>query len=151
MWRPRPWLSRPWPALSATILLLGGGVCCDLTKLSAQSSGLSVGQARRLGGDGYDGASAIAAQPSGGVVVVGWFEGVARFGVGEVDAEIRGSSSKGTSWADLDAFVASYDGEGDCRWVRRFGGAGADSADSVAVASSGEAITSTPAACNDAA
>ncbi len=66
-------------------------------------------------GPGRDQALSIAASHSGNIYVAGWFSDAADFGSGSI-------SSRGGQ----DAFVISYDSDGEFRWSRTFGGTGED-------------------------
>ncbi len=82
----------------------------------------TVQWAGRAGGTGDDLANGLAADNSGGVVVVGQFADTAIFGTGQV-----------SSAGDRDAFVARYDVSGNVSWVTGFGGPGQDSARGIGV------------------
>jgi len=78
--------------------------------------------AMRLGGPLADIGTSVAADKAGGVVQVGTFQGTAL--VGTVPFTAAGQ---------IDFFVAKYDADGSLAWIRPFGGAGNDSATSVAL------------------
>jgi hypothetical protein len=82
--------------------------------------------AMRFGGTSADYARAVAADGAGNVVVVGSFKASASFGGAQL-----------TSAGGSDVFVAKYTAAGAHLWSRRFGGAGDETALSVAVDPSG--------------
>ena len=78
--------------------------------------------AERIGGDGFDAASALALLPDGGVVVAGVFSG-----------ELEGAAARGES----DLFAASLSGGGARRWLVTAGGPGWDVVESASAATDG--------------
>lgn len=77
-------------------------------------------------GAGTNLAQGVAADGSGGVVVVGQVSGTASFGAKQV-----------VSTGGYDGFVARYDSSGNVSWVTGFGGAGDDAAGGVSISPSG--------------
>jgi len=87
---------------------------------------------KRFGGSGLDGATAMAVDRSGNVIVAGYFNGTVDFGGGAL-----------TSAGGNDIFVAKYSGvDGSHLWSKRLGGATADAVYAVAVDSRGDVIVS---------
>jgi hypothetical protein len=70
----------------------------------------------------------IATDAQGNVYVAGKFSGTATFG---------DTNSPVASFGDSDAFLAKYSTLGQLQWVRKFGGAGYDEANAVAVGTNG--------------
>lgn len=70
---------------------------------------------RAIGSASADYARAVAVDASGNVFVTGNFQGAVDFGGGQVQSVGAG-----------DAFIASYDSQGNHRWARGLGGAGDD-------------------------
>jgi hypothetical protein len=89
-----------------------GGVF--IVKLASDGSHI---WSQRVGSAGSDGGLAIAADPSGNILVAGEFSQTADFGGGPL-----------TSAGATDAFVAKYGSDGSFRWAKRFGGPGFDHA-----------------------
>lgn len=110
-------------SIGATELTSSGQV--DVFTAKLDSSG-QVLWATKGGGAGVDIAQGIAVDSEGRVFVTGSFQTAATFG-GE------GLTAAGAS----DIFVASYDGMGRLRWVKRAGGNGVDEGRSIAVDQSG--------------
>lgn len=88
---------------------------------------------RGLGGEGWDEARAVALDDEGGLLVAGSFAGEVAFAPDREPALRRSSG-------DVDAFVASFSKAGQLRWVRSFGGAGADVASAAARTTAGEVV-----------
>jgi len=84
--------------------------------------------ARRAGGASDDEALKISINPSGTLVVAGDFNGVATFGDGPSAITLTGTE---------DAFVATYDTDGEVLWVRQVGGATRSVGSSAAIDSTG--------------
>jgi hypothetical protein len=78
--------------------------------------------ARSFGGDHEQMTTGLAVDPSGNVVVLGWFTG-RWIDLGQGPLQNAGAT---------DIFAFSLDGDGRPRWARTFGGAGQDQAFSVA-------------------
>jgi hypothetical protein len=86
--------------------------------------------ARQFGGAGADYGNSVAVDSSGDIVITGCFEG-------KVDFDTFSLNSTG-KW---DIFVAKLaKADGHCRWAQRFGRAGANYGNSVAVDSSGNVV-----------
>ena len=85
--------------------------------------------AARLGGTGHDIAAAVAVDGGGHVVVTGRFTGAANLGGGTL----------GSAGGD-DVFLARYTADGTHLWSRRFGGAGNDRGNAVAVDAAGNVL-----------
>ncbi len=77
-------------------------------------------------GDGLGSVRGVAAGKNGALYAVGVYWDTIDFGAGPL-----------TSAGENDLFVASFDADGTCTWSRSFGGAGDDSANSVAVSPDG--------------
>lgn len=89
--------------------------------------------ARRLGGSGYDGGNAVAFDPTGAVVVAGYF---GLFG-GGVDFGAGMLATQGGA----DAFVAKYNGaDGQYVWASKFGGTFDDYGNAVSVDQAGTVV-----------
>ncbi len=73
--------------------------------------------AQNFGGTGNDSATVVAVDNSGNMVVAGTFSGSISFGTTNL-----------TALGTTDAFVAKFDTNGVCQWVRRVGGVGATAA-----------------------
>lgn len=86
------------------------------------------------GGPGPDAGFAVAADPEGGAVVAGAFEGTAVFGAGETN------ETRLTAVGDADAFVARYDRDGRLLWAVMAGGPGHDAVRGLAVTPGGEIV-----------
>jgi hypothetical protein len=72
--------------------------------------------ARRFGGASFDGASGVAVDGAGNVLVTGSFQGTVNLGGGPL-----------TSAGSTDIFVAKHSGtDGTHLWARRFGGTSSD-------------------------
>lgn len=84
---------------------------------------------RRFGGVGADEAREVAVDRSGVAWIAGAFEGTADFGAGPM-------ASAGIT----DAFVVKFSPSGSPQWAKRFGAAGADAANAIAVDSTGAAV-----------
>jgi hypothetical protein len=84
---------------------------------------------QRYGDVGDQYASSLAVDPSGNVIVAGYFSGTVNFGGANL-----------TSTGDTDIFVAKFSAAGVHQWSQRFGGAFEDKALSVAVSTSGDVI-----------
>jgi hypothetical protein len=74
-------------------------------------------------------ATSLAVDPSGNLIVAGYFSGTVNFGGANL-----------TSTGDTDIFVAKFSPAGVHQWSQRFGGLFADQALSVAVNASGDVI-----------
>jgi fibronectin type 3 domain-containing protein len=91
----------------------------------------------RVGGAGYDRASAIQIEPGGAFRITGQFSLSADFDPGAGAAML-------TSFGDLDAFAAGYASDGTYLWAAAWGGPGMDSASDISADSAGNAyITGT--------
>jgi hypothetical protein len=90
--------------------------------------------ARQLGGNGVDEGNGVAVDGRGNVLTVGDFEGTVDFDPGP---GVFNLASAGV----LDAFVSKLDAAGNLLWARRLGGASSDSANAVAVDSTGGILT----------
>ncbi len=101
-----------------------------ISKLDAQGNFV---WARRLGGDGYDVGTSIAADASGNVYTTGYFMGTSDFDPGEGVFNLTSSSS--------DIFISKLNAEGNFVWARRLGGANDDHGHSIAVDASGNVYT----------
>lgn len=95
--------------LAGTTLVSAGAADAWVAKLSSTGT---VVWARRLGGTGDDRATGVTVDSQGNAVVVGYFQGSADLGTGNV-----------TALGSYDAFVIKYAAEGGCLWAKRFGGA----------------------------
>ena len=84
---------------------------------------------KTVGGSGDDRATSVALDPSGNVVIGGYFSGTVNFGGGPV-------SSLG-SW---DPFVAKYSASGQYLWAKGLGGGSTDEAFGVDTDSSGNVV-----------
>jgi hypothetical protein len=82
---------------------------------------------RSLGGVGSDGGEGVAAGKDGNLYATGYFRGIMDLGVG----------SPITSAGDTDIFVVSFGSTGAPRWIKRFGGVGADHGASIEAGGSG--------------
>ena len=102
------------------LLAAGGSVDVFLVKLDAQ--GNHVWSKRFGGGDGEHVVSSMAVDGAGNVVIAGIFSGSIDFGGEPLES----------AGAD-DAFVASFDEEGNPRWSARFGDGDEQGAQGVAV------------------
>ena len=85
---------------------------------------------KAFGGTGTDSANSVAVDSSGNVYVAGVFKNT-------VDFDPGAGVDNRTSAGDYEAFVSKYDASGNYQWTKAFGGTGTDSANSVAVDSSG--------------
>ena len=106
-------------AISLNILSPDGA--CTTTAVHAWSQ--SYGD----GNDQY--ANAVAVDPSGNMIVTGYFSGTVNFGGANL-----------TSTGDTDIFVTKFSAAGVHQWSQRFGGAFEDKALAVAVSTSGDVI-----------
>ncbi|MEJ2357036.1 MAG: SBBP repeat-containing protein [Deinococcales bacterium] len=97
----------------AAMLLLGSASVAH-----ADGAGPSPRWTARFGTDVADHATGVAAAPGGGGVIAGY-----------TDGSFPGQTSAGGS----DVFVAAFDDTGAQRWLRQFGGKGADRATAVAL------------------
>ena len=84
---------------------------------------------KRFGGTNYDYGYSVAVDSAGKVLVTGYFSGTADFGGGGL-----------TSAGQFDIFVAKYDAAANHLWSKRFGEAGSDAGNSVAVDSGGNVL-----------
>jgi PKD repeat protein len=104
----------------------GGGLLASAAYLDVFVAKYSAaGQhlwSQRFGGVGDDIATAVAIDRGGNILMAGSFAGTVDFGGGPL-----------TSAGESDIFVAKYSPAGVHLWSRRFGGAGLDMADAVAV------------------
>ena len=90
--------------------------------------------AERWGGTGGETGNGVTVDPAGNVDIVGRFNGTANFG----GAPVLVATPAASGGASVDLYVAQYDGAtGADRWSKRFGGGYDDSADAVAVDSTG--------------
>jgi len=109
----------------------GGASHTDSAQITVGVAGELV-WARTFGGPTFvDGVTVndLATAPDGAVVLTGVLTGAADFGGGTV-----------TSGGGNDAFVAMWNGDGQLRWVRRYGGAGHDFGQAVALAEDGDVV-----------
>jgi hypothetical protein len=81
------------------------------------------------GGSSYDNGIGVALDASGGIYIIGYFEGIATFG-----------STMLTSEGDWDVFVAKLNSDGVWQWAKSAGGSGYDEGRDIAVDSSGNVI-----------
>lgn len=86
--------------------------------------------AHGMGNSGHEEAQLIAADPSGNIVVAGFFEGM-------VDFDPGAGSSTLTSSGSQDIFLMKMDGNGNLLWVRQFSSTGTASAIDLEVDPSG--------------
>jgi hypothetical protein len=84
---------------------------------------------RGMGGSGADLGLSVALDPSGAVLVTGYFSGTVDFGGGPL-----------TSVGGFDAFVAKYSASGAHLWSKRFGSTGNDMTNGVAVDAAGNVV-----------
>lgn len=68
---------------------------------------------RRFGDKNYHVLEGLAVAPSGIVTIAGRFQGTIDFGTGQISSQSN----------QTDVFVASFTGQGECIWAKRFGGA----------------------------
>jgi len=87
------------------------------------------------GGTGADSGKGVAVDSGGNVVVVGQYQGTVDFGAGLVTSYTNPSSGP-----TVDVFVAKYSSSGSPIWSRSIGGDASDSANAVAVDSSGNVV-----------
>ncbi len=83
--------------------------------------------AKKAGGTNYDYGNGIATDPAGNVYVTGLFIGTATFGTLSITS----------TTVDYDVFIAKYDTNGNCLWVKRGGGSGWDVANGITIDKSG--------------
>ena len=119
-------ISIPVPAFAISLAAAAATFLSPSTHPAAPCYGLAA--AARSNDDS---ATGIALGPDGSVYVTGGFFGVATFGAGSTSLSL--TSSAGSS----DGFLWKLTPNGSAVWVRGMGGAGADVANSVAVASDG--------------
>ena len=110
---------RRWRATRCLLLAL---VAAAIIAVEAAADPLNVVWAVRGGGPGHDKARGIAVDWDGNVYVTGEFTQTVVFGEHTV-----------TSRGDLDFFIAKYNRNGNCLWVRSGGGALIDRGYAVAV------------------
>ncbi|MDC3961527.1 hypothetical protein [Polyangium jinanense] len=96
----------------------------DLFVLSLTPSG-SVRWAKSIGGLGHDSGTAAAVDAAGNVYVAGYFEGTVDFGLPMPAMPIKATGS--------DAFVTSFDADGEVRWMQLVSGAAVDRLHDLAV------------------
>jgi len=109
----------------------GGASSSDTAQVTVGVAGELV-WTRTFGGPTFvDGITVndLATAPDGAVVLTGVLTGAANFGSGTV-----------TSGGGNDAFVAMWSGDGQLRWVRRYGGTGHDFGQAVAIAEDGDVV-----------
>ena len=94
----------------------------------------TFGWAKSYGGETPEGALAVTVDPSGNIISTGIFRGTADFDPGTGTA-IR------TSLGDWDVFIQKLDSDGNFLWVKTFGGASADHAESVFTDQNGNIYT----------
>lgn len=94
----------------------------------------TFGWAKSYGGETPEGALAVTVDPSGNIISTGIFRGTADFDPGTGTA-IR------TSLGDWDVFIQKLDSDGNFLWVKTFGGASADHAESVFTDQNGNVYT----------
>lgn len=82
---------------------------------------------KQAGGAGADACNGLDALSDGGVLLTGYFEGVAEFDTHTLSAPGRGA----------EVFVARYDARGTAQWAMQGGSAGADSGTAVAFTARG--------------
>ena len=85
--------------------------------------------AEQFGGSGEDVAGRVAVDPSGNVLVTGYFSGMSTF-----------DGTSVTSAGNTDAFIAKYDNSGSLLWVRKGGGTNEDSGFGITSDASGNVI-----------
>jgi hypothetical protein len=110
------------------VLTAKGDTGADAFVVRLDGSGNHV-FSKRFGDDANQYAMGVAVDPSGGVVLVGAFEGTVDFGGGAL-----------TSGGDLDGFVVKLDDQGGHVWSKRFGGAGAQYARAVTFDAAGHVV-----------
>lgn len=120
--------------VSITGVNFGGGALfsagsTDVFVVKYSSTGTHL-WSKRFGGSGLDGATAVAVDPSGNVVVVGYFNGTVDFGGGSL-----------VSAGGNDIFVAKYSGtNGAHLWSKRLGTSTSEIPNRVAVDSYGDVV-----------
>ncbi|MDI3285893.1 hypothetical protein [Polyangium sp. 15x6] len=109
-------------AIGSKTLTSAGGA--DLFLLSLTPSG-SVRWAKSIGGPGNDGGTGAGVDAAGNVYVAGYFEGTVDFGLPMPAMPIKAAGS--------DAFVASFDADGQVRWMQPISGLATDRVHDLAV------------------
>jgi hypothetical protein len=104
------------PGTGAVLLQSEGGSDLFVGRYDG-GSGVWSSMARRIGGPGDEGATALVRSPSGNLTMAGWFQQAVDFdpGAGASLVTARGTAGAG------DAFVASLDPLGNFRWVTPIG------------------------------
>jgi Fibronectin type III domain len=124
-----PRKSRRSKVASATTLPPAPTAPTPVPTATPGGGGLAGEWAQRFGGTGHDIGVATAVDASGNVVVTGRFTGAANFG-----------GSTLTSAGGFDVFLAKYGPDGTHVWSKRFGAAGNDLGEGVAVDADGNVI-----------
>ncbi len=127
------------PNLSAPSLTSAGSNDIFLAKYDANGALIWV---QRIGGTGNDVGNDVTVDidptdPTGAsdrILIAGAYSGVVNFDPGAGTANL-------TSAGGLDGFVAKFDPSGNLVWARTAGGAGADVIEGVAIASTGDLVT----------
>ncbi len=102
-----------------------GGAAVPLASVGSQDvfiarydqNGSWQGLAQRFGGLGTDGAQGVAIDPSGNILIAGWFQGVVDFDPGPGTRLVTGLGTNGAG----DAYVMSLDPAANLRWVAPIG------------------------------
>jgi hypothetical protein len=97
----------------------------QLVQTTTITSSDGIEWSRQFGSNNYDTAEGVAVDSNGSVLVVGFTDGV-----------LPGQTASGSG----DAFIRKYDSAGNELWTRQFGSSSDDSAEGVAVDSSGSAL-----------
>jgi hypothetical protein len=104
------------PGTGAVLLQSEGGTDLFVGRYDG-SSGVWSSMARRIGGPGEEGATALVRSPAGNLTMAGWFQQTVDFdpGAGASVVTARGTVGAG------DAFLVSLDPLGNFRWVTPIG------------------------------
>ncbi len=121
----------------------------DLDPSSSTATAITVGQtdvyivemdsggvyqwSKWFGGNSYDHCAAIAEDPSGNLLLTGYFTSTCDFE--------PGSGVTNLTAASTDIFVSSLTSNGNLTWVKQMGGSGSDGGTSIVVNATGEVFT----------